>query len=239
MKRSKKQSEGVAVSLPDYVTLKQYSEVMSLEHNETIYHKIQIIATTINKTFGEVKVLPMEILPQLYNDCVSLYTNKENPIQAIKYKGFTLIPSLAYKKSIGEFCDLEIAMESKDINKICSVLFQKHEHKVEGKWIEFGDLEVIDAELDGHMSQHLDKYDYSNLADPEFFDDFPLSFYLSTVGFIVGIGTTFSIISKDYSTPTQKQQENLLRNTMSLGDGLASFSILQKLTSFGSPKKTA
>ena len=240
MKQSKAQPNKAEVQFPDYITVKQYNDVMELKADGSIYYKMNIIAMVTGMPVKEVKKLPIEIMPRVYDDCVGMFMKKEEPIQAIKFRGKTLILSLAFLKTVGEFVDLEAHLANQDTGGICSILFQNYEDELEGNWVDFGDLQVMYVNNNIHKlnSNKLQAYDSNNNFDSEFFDSFPVSLYQSTIAFTAGIGTSFSISSKNYSLGNQQSKE-LLKQMKLIMDGLGTYSVLQKLTSCKSLKKVA
>ena len=240
MTQSKKQSPKVEVNFPDYLSVKQFQAVMDLKKEDTIWYKVAIISIALNMTQDEVKKLPMEILPKVYNDCVEMFMKKEEPIQAIKIKGKTLILSVAFLKTVGEFCDLETYITDANIQGTSSVMFQEYEGELEGNWVKRGDIEVmyVDNDISKLLSDNLKPYDSDNSLELDFFDSFPISLYQSTLVFIAGIGTSYSITSNHYSLD-KLQLKELLKNSKLILDGLVTSSILQKLISSDLSKEIA
>ncbi len=231
----------ISIELPDYVDLDQTSSVLEMNKTNDIHYKIFVAATTLKKSTEEIKSLPISILPQLYNDCVDLYTKKSEPVQAIRKDGKTVVLSLAFKKTVGEFADLETKIQSGVPKEICTVLFQEFDGELEGDWVEIeGGIEVmyVNDDMNSLASTKLKKYDSNNNIGSDFYSSIPFSVYQSTINFIAGIGMSYSIISKNYSADPQLAVK-LQKLTQEISDGLVTSVILERLTSFKSQKKAA
>ena len=240
MKQSTTQPPKVEVNFPDYLTVNQFQSVMELEKADTIWYKMTIISITLNMDVADVKKLPMEILPKVYNDCVEMFMKQSQPIQAIKIKGKTLILSVAFLKTVGEFCDLEVSLKSENVKGIAGVMFQEYEGELEGEWESLGDLEVIyvNEDITKLKSDKLKPYDSNNALEEDFFSDFPISLYQSTLSFIVGIGASYSLTSNHYSL-SKLQLKELLKQSKLIMDGLVTSLILRKLISYDLSKVAA
>ena len=224
------------------INIKTYYDWHQSDLKNDIGSKVKTISMAKGMTEEEVKSLPLSELGKMYVESITSFTDKSNPVFAVKYKGEELYFSMPTEGSIGEVADIETKLGSNKPWKILSVFFRPCEvDKTQKPWVDSQGVKVkeIGSFNEDYSKYRVLKYDikderYEKYQEEGYWDDFPASIYNATLDFIAGIGTSYLLATKTYSRneePLDREQlSQLVAHLAILGDGIRSYSTWRKVT---------
>ena len=237
------------LTIPDYLSIKDYKQVTSLEHLSDLEKMVKVVSILSNLSEDKLKELQSKDLSTVFMEVTNRLINinpEFYPIIEIEGKlyGYQNISKL----TLGEYIDLENLCKKpvENLEDIMAILYRpvlKHSFK-SIKWVTKMGYKLGTGEVDDLSKYYeLEKYDSSKREDnAKVVENLPVTYALGALSFFLQVGSLFLAGSELYSqAKTKKEKTAILKNlttslSTSIGDGLQLFTTSQvhpSLTSQG------
>ena len=228
------------LTIPDYLSIKDYKKVTSLDHLSDLEKMVKIVSILSNLTEDKLRELQSNDLTKVFNEVADrlIDVNAEfYPIIEIEGKmyGYQNISKL----SLGEYIDLENLCKKpvENLEQIMAVLYRpvlKQSFK-SIKWAVKMGYKLGQGEVDALSKYYtLEKYDAEKRPDNAIImGNLPISFALGALSFFLQVGNLHLLGSETYlQLPNQKKKKEYLKTlanslSVNIGDGLQLFTTSQ------------
>ena len=238
----------IQLTIPDYLSVKQWKQFLTLEHLSETEKMIKMISLLSGKEVDEIKQWTPMSIKSVYAKVLETITDIQPSfypifeLDGVKY-GFRSISSL----TLGEYVDLEklAKQPQENIEEIMAILYRPIvKHRFSGiKWAFKNKHKVALGEAENLFKYYeVEEYDNSKRAEQgKKLSVLPAPMALGMLGFFLAVGTSFSLGSSLSSLPPKEQMKamkkmNKQMASLSFGDGLLQFITYQQHPSFQSPE---
>jgi hypothetical protein len=217
----------IQLTIPDYLSVKQWKQFLTLEHLSETEKMIKMISLLSGKEVDEIKQWTPMSIKSVYAKVLETITDIQPSfypifeLDGVKY-GFRSISSL----TLGEYVDLEklAKQPQENIEEIMAILYRP----------------IVKHKLGGIKWAFKNKHKIA-LGEAEKLSVLPATMALGMLGFFLAVGTSFSLGSSLSSLPPKEQMKamkkmNKQMASLSFGDGLLQFITYQQHPSFQSPE---
>jgi len=240
----------IQLTIPDYLSVKQWKQFLSLEHLSETEKMITMVSLLSGEEIDKVKSWTPMSIKSVYTKVLETITDI-NPqfypifeLDGVKY-GFRSMSNL----TLGEYVDLErLAKQPQDnLEEIMAILYRPIvKDRFKGlKWAFKNTLKVKLGDAENLFKYYeVEEYDNSKRAEQaEKLSSLPASMALGALSFFLVVGTSFSLGSSLSSLPPKEQMTimkkmNKQMASMNIGDGLAQYIIYQQHPSYQSQGMT-
>ena len=234
------------LTIPDFLSVKQWKVFTSLEHLSDTEKMIKMIALLSDKEEDEVKTWSPTSLSDVYGTILEAVTDLQPSfypifeLDGVKY-GYTPMSRM----TLGEYVDLErLAKKSHDnIEEIMAILYRPiTKHKFNGiKWAFKNTFKVKMGDAENLFKYYeTEAYDSSEREEnSKKLAVLPASMALGALGFFLVVAST-SLLATNHSSTNPKEQMKMVKEmssqmaSMNIGDGLLQFITSQQHPSFQS-----
>ena len=236
----------IKLEIPDYLSVKQWKQFLSLEHLSDSEKMITMVSLLSGKEVDEIKKWTPMSIKSVYNKVLETLTDIEPQfypifeLDGVKY-GFRSMQNL----TLGEYVDLErLAKQPQDnIEEIMAILYRPIvKDRFKGlKWAFKNTYKIALGEAENLFKYYtIEEYDSSTRGEnAEKLSALPASMALGSLAFFLVVGTSYSQSSNLSSLPPKEQmmmmkEMNKQMASMNIGDGLAQYIRYQKHPSYQS-----
>jgi hypothetical protein len=234
------------VKLPEYISIKNYRKIVSLEHlsdNEKVLAQVSIL-TGVN--LDEVRNWTGDQFNNIVDDMTQLIeSTKPEFYPLIEYNGKTYGFAALSKMTLGEYVDIENLCKNvnDNLSELMAIFYRE---TTDNKFDSFKWKLKHRVKLAIEKTENLFKYykikPYNSeirSLDAEVFEEFPVQYLLGALFFFTLIRTNYLndiLLSSDneMNTMTNLMVNEMKELSVSIGDGLAQFMVYQKPISFQS-----
>ena len=237
----------IQLEIPDYLSIKQWKEFISLEHLSESEKMIYLISLLSDKNEDEVRKWTPASLTQVYTKVIDALSDVEPAFYPVfeldgQLYGYSSITSL----TLGEYTDLErLAKKPQDnIEEIMAILYRPIvKHRFGGiKWAFKNTIKVSQGDAENLFKYYtLEEYDSSKRGEnAKKLSVIPASMAIGALNFFLALGSLY-LLNMNLSSLKPDQQMKVMKETskqmdlLSIGDGLLQFITSLRHPSFQSP----
>jgi hypothetical protein len=224
----------VSVTIPDYLSIRNYNQLTNIEHLTDFNKLIKSISIISDLEEDEVKKWKASSITQVYNDVIECLKMEEKyyPIFELgeQLYGFRQFKDL----TLGEYVDLEKLCKdpNKNLSNIMAILYRpitKHKFN-DWKFKLVHNVRLLTKQVDNIFNYYeVEEYDSKKREiNSQALEEMPASFALGALGFFLGLGNLFLTTTLPYSSKKEKimqriMTEESLTALALIGDGLTQF----------------
>ena len=237
----------IKLTIPDYLSVKQWKKFLSLEHLSETEKMIKMISLLSGEETDTVKSWTPMSIKSVYAKVLDTITDIEPQfypifeLDGVKY-GFASMQNI----TLGEYVDLErLAKQPQDnIEEIMAILYRPIvKDRFKGiKWAFKNTYKIALGEAENLFKYYkIEEYDSSKRAEnADKLSVLPASICLGALSFFLVVGTSFSLGSSLSSLPPKEQMTIVKKMSqqmasMNIGGGLQQFLNYQTHPSYQSP----
>lgn len=227
----------VKITIPDFLTVKQYKELLNVEHLTDFAKFIKTISVLSSIKEKEVETWSPADIANIYSDIITAMDVKSEFYPIIEKDGIEYGFSNIHQMTLGEYIDLERLSKDpqENLEQLAALLYRPI---VDHKFKDFGfrfkhNVRLATKKMDNIFKHYtLEKYDSTERETrAEVFKDFPVAMILGALGFFLGLAN-LSLITTIPSSTKQKPKarwakmktiEENLKVLVSTGGGLQRF----------------
>ena len=240
-------SKTIQITIPEYITVKQYKEIVDTKAEGNGERLIATIAALTDMTIPQVKDLPLSTIKDISDDLTELAFPKETFHAVIEYGDVLYGYAHMNQTTLGEYTDLENLSKDtmNNLHKIAAILYRPIEkHRFNSlSFMVKQKVKVVNNKVENPFDYYtIEKYDSNKRKDREnLFKDFPahvllgaLSFFLATAGLYLN---HILYLEKKMSlrTKTKMEKETMATLSADIGDGGALYTAFLNPTSYRLP----
>lgn len=221
----------IKVQLPEYLTLKQYQDIITFEGTD-LQKLLFTVSSVSNYTVEQLRELPVDAIEQIANKIHELTFPKQTFHPLVEFDGKLYGFAYIAQCTVGEYIDLE--MLSKDVNnnliKLAALLYRPVKknrfngirYKVSQK------VKSVANDVPNPFDYYsIEKYNNERRNDRvKLFEDFPAHVFLGALSFFLSTATLYLnhiLYSKGQMTlrSKMKQERQIMQSLLvNTGDGL-------------------
>lgn len=225
----------IKLNIPDYLSVKQWKEFVSLEHLSETEKMVYLISLLSDVEENEVRKWTPSALQQVYAKVLDTVSNIQPSFYPVfeldgQLYGYSSINSL----TLGEYVDLERLAKNpqENLEEIIAILYRPiTKHRFKGiKWAFKNTFKVSMGQAENLFKYYtLEEYDSSTrLENAEKLSIIPVSMAYGALNFFLVLGSMY-LVNSNLSSLTASQQMQVMKemtnkmDSMNIGDGLLQF----------------
>lgn len=224
----------VKITIPDYVTVEQYQQLVDIEHLTELQKMIKYVSVLSGVDEQEIKTWNHLGIVDIYKDLVKTLEAKEEFHPIFEYEGQLFGFANINKQSLGQYVDLEnLAKDpNKNLHEMMAILYRpikKHNFKnliwkkLHGWMVKKGKVDNIFKHYSLKQYTSEDRFEAG-----EMFKQMPFNFALGALAFFLGSANGYLSNTLPSSTLLERETKNemLVLNLSllaSIGVGLRQF----------------
>ena len=236
------------LSIPDYLSIKDWKHFNSLELDSQVDKMINFISYISDLELEQVRSLTPADLQTIYHDVLeSLGDTDPTFFPIIEIDGKLYGYSSISKMTLGEYVDLERLTKNSiaNIEEIMAILYRPIKtNKLNGvQWAVKNKYKTGTGNVENLFKYYtLEKYDSSvRTEQADIMKNLPMAFATGALSFFLVLANT-SLLGSNLSLLNETQEEKMTltdlskKISMPIGDGLQQFLTYQKVPSLTSPE---
>lgn len=231
------------LSIPDYLSIKDWKYFNSLELDSQVDKMINFISYISDLDIEQVRSLTPGDLEKVYSGVIDQLSNLDPTFfPIIEIDGKLYGYSSLSKMTLGEYIDLERLTKNSvaNIEEIMAILYRPIvKHKLDGvKWAVKNKYKIGTGDVENLFKYYtLEKYDSANRPDQaKLMKNLPVSFATGALSFFLVLANT-SLLGMNLSSLNETQETPMTLRGLSekisgpIGDGLLQFMTYHKVPS--------